>query len=144
MIGERITGRGLIVVAVSVTLFFICMNACVQESFSRDLGQWENADPKLREWYRSLMQPAHPLTPCCGEADAYFADKVEVEGDKVFATVTDERPDEPLGRPHIPPGTRIEVPPWTMKNSQGNPTGHNVIFVHGSGQVLCFVTGTLS
>jgi hypothetical protein len=144
MIGERIGGRGLIVVAFALVVIFTCLTMCTQRSHARDLGQWQDSDPQLREWYGSLMQPGKPLVPCCGEADAYFADKVEVEGDKVIATITDERPDAPLGRPHIAPGTRIEIPSHVMKNSQGNPTGHNVIFVNSAMQVLCFVTGTLS
>ena len=32
---------------------------------ARDLGQWENGDPAVREWYQSLMQPDAPATSCC-------------------------------------------------------------------------------
>ena len=41
---------------------------------ARDLGQWENADPAIRQWYQSLMQPDAPHASRCGEADAYWAD----------------------------------------------------------------------
>ena len=27
---------------------------------ARDLGQWENTDPAIREWYQALMQPDVP------------------------------------------------------------------------------------
>lgn len=122
--------------------FVLALSTCARLAPARDLGQWDNADPAIAEWYRSMRQPDNPL-PCCGEADAYWADDTVVEGDKVFAVITDPRPDAPLRRPHIPMGTRIEIPPNKMKRDGGNPTGHNVIFVNQAGAVFCFVTGTL-
>jgi len=109
---------------------------------ARDIGQWEGSDPVIREWYRSLKQPDRLEYSCCGESDAYWADDIVVEGDKVFAIITDTRPDEPLGRPHIPPGTRFEIPKHKYKFDAGNPTGHHVIFVNSAGEVLCFVQGS--
>lgn len=108
---------------------------------ARDRGQWETSDPEIRSWYQSLRQPDNPGLSCCGEADAYWADKVEVKGDKVFAIITDDRPDVPLGRRHIPVGTKFEIPPHKMKFDRGNPTGHVVIFINVADQVLCFVQG---
>jgi hypothetical protein len=55
---------------------------------ARDYGQWETTDPETREWYQALMQPDNPAVSCCGEADAYWADSFEVEGDKYVAIVT--------------------------------------------------------
>lgn len=108
---------------------------------ARDNGQWEATDPEIREWYRSLMQPDEPRVSCCGEADAYYANKVEVIDGKTYATITDTRPDGPLGRPHIPAGTRVHVPNHKLKWDRGNPTGHSVIFLNTSLQVHCFVQG---
>jgi hypothetical protein len=34
-------------------------------------------------------------------ADACWADKVEIESDKVIAIITDDRTDVPLKRPHV-------------------------------------------
>jgi hypothetical protein len=56
---------------------------------ARDYGQWESVDPLVREWYQALMQPDNPAASCCGEADAYWADSYEVEGDKYVAIITD-------------------------------------------------------
>lgn len=108
---------------------------------AKDVGQWENSDPRIKEWYRSLMRPDVPMVPCCGEADAYHADKVTTRDGKVYATITDERDDAPLGRPHIPPGTEFEIPANKLKWDKGNPTGHNILFVSQSGIVWCFVQG---
>lgn len=98
--------------------------------------------PELDGWYKSLMQPDNPSIPCCGKADAYWCDQINVQGDKTFCTITDDRPDEPLGRPHIPVGTKIEIPNQKLKWDRGNPTGHAIVFVSRSLYVHCFVQGT--
>lgn len=116
--------------------------ASCARSNARDLGQWEASDPALREWYQELMQPDVPSASCCGEADAYFADEVHVRDGKTYATITDDRPDAPRGRPHVPVGTEIEVPAHKLKWDRGNPTGHNVIFLSRERHVFCFVQGT--
>lgn len=109
---------------------------------ARDLGQWENSDATTREWYRGLMQPDVPNASCCGEADAYFADEVHFRDGKTFAVITDDQPDEPLGRPHVDIGTEVEIPPNKLKYDRGNPTGHGVVFLSRAGQVFCFVQPT--
>jgi len=107
----------------------------------RDSGQWDNpdVDPAVVEWYRSLRMPDNPSISCCGEADAYWVGEVHVRDGKTFATIEDDRPDEPLGRPRVPSGTVVEVPNNKLKWDRGNPTGHTVIFLGASRQVYCFV-----
>jgi hypothetical protein len=106
---------------------------------ARDVGQWENSDPVVREWYKALMQPDNPTVPCCGEADAYWCDDIHVKGDKAYCRITDNRPDGPLGRPHREIGEEFEIPPHKLKYDKGNPTGHSVIFLSTSGNTYCFV-----
>ena len=106
---------------------------------ARDLGQWERNDPRISAWFKSLMQPDNPHMSCCGEADAYWADGVEVKDGQIIAIITDNRPDEPLGRAHVPVGTRIVVPPHKLKWDRGNPTGHTVIFLSRDRSVYCYV-----
>jgi hypothetical protein len=91
------------------------------------------------EWYQSLMQPDVPKASCCGEADAYWADEVHVRDGKTYAKITDDRPDEPRGRPHIAVGTEIEIPNNKIKWDRGNPTGHGVVFLSRAGFVFCYV-----
>jgi len=105
---------------------FSCL---VSVANARDFGQWETVNPEIREWYQALMQPDNPSVSCCGEADAYWADSFEVDGDKYVAIITDSRPDEPLRRKHIDVGTRIVVPNHKLKYDQSNPTGHGIIFL---------------
>lgn len=106
---------------------------------ARDLGQWENQSENTRGWFQKLMQPDNPVVSCCGEADAYWADSYEVDADRYVAIITDERPDEPLGRRHLEPGERIVVPNSKIKWDQGNPTGHGIIFIGIGGQIYCYV-----
>lgn len=98
--------------------------------------------PEHDSWYQSLMQPDNPRVPCCGIADGYWADEVHVKDGKVYATITDDRDDVVLGRPHVPSGTVIEVPNHKLKWDSGNPTGHSVIFLSRNRDVYCFVQGT--
>jgi hypothetical protein len=106
---------------------------------ARDVGQWEASDPAVREWFKSLMQPDNPTVSCCGESDAYWADEIHVRNGKTFATITDDRPDAPLGRPHIPNGTEFEIPNYKLKYDAGNPVGHNLLFITATGHVWCFI-----
>lgn len=86
------------------------------------------------------MQPDNPYVSCCGDADAYWADDYKVESGHVIVIITDDRPDEPLGRPHRPIGTRVVVPEKKMKWDAGNPTGHGWLFLSGGGEPYCYVT----
>lgn len=128
---------GLAVVITMIVILFT-----LPRGWAHDEGQWSNSDPAVREWYRSLMQPDNPKSPCCGEADAYWADEVHVREGKTFAVITDDRDDGPLRRPHIPNGTEIEIPNHKLKWDAGNPTGHNVLFMSYRGWVYCFVQGS--
>ena len=113
--------------------------ATAASAFARDEGQWSNTDPALLEWYETLMQPDNPKVSCCGEADAYWADELHVRDGKTFATITDDRPDRPLHRPHVDIGTEIEIPKEKLKHDQGNPTGHGVLFMGRGRNVFCYV-----
>ena len=106
---------------------------------ARDLGQWSEETPQLREWYKGLMQPDNPSVSCCGEADAYFCDDFRYENGKVLCTISDERDDVPRKRAHIEVGTIIEIPEHKLKWDRGNPTGHGVVFLSRSLYVFCYV-----
>jgi hypothetical protein len=120
--------RAIIVVSMLLTV----------PAVARDVGQWQSSE--TGKWFQSLMQPDAPYMSCCGEADAYWADSFEVEGDRYVAVITDDRADGPLGRPHREPGERIVIPNNKIKWDKGNPTGHGVIFIGGGGIVYCYIT----
>jgi hypothetical protein len=135
--------RGLLIWAIiDIVLVLLLFCLVVSGAKARDLGQWQASDPAVRQWYRSLMQPDNPSVPCCGEADGYWADEIHVRDGKTFATVTDDRADEPLHRPHVPVGTEIEIPDAKLKWDRGNPSGHGVVFLSSNRHVYCYVQGS--
>lgn len=122
-----------------IALLIVFGLAMLSTLFARDLGQWEAGDPTIREWYRSLMQPDNPTISCCGEADAYWCDDYYSRGDKAYCKITDDRPDDARGRPHVEVGTEVEIPVHKLKWDKSNPTGHGVVFLSRGGYVFCFV-----
>lgn len=111
----------------------------VAAASGRDLGQWTTEDLQIRHWYQTLMQPDHPTMSCCGEADAYWCDDYYARDGHAYCRITDDRPDEPRGRPHRDIGSEFEIPTEKLKYDQSNPTGHGVIFLSREGYVYCFV-----
>jgi hypothetical protein len=108
-------------------------------ALARDTGQWEKSDPAIRRWFETLTMPDIPTALCCAFSDAYWADEIHVRDGKSYVTVTDDRDDAPLGRPHIPNGTEVEVPNHKLKWDKGNPTGHGILFLSPTGFVYCYV-----
>jgi hypothetical protein len=102
--------------------------------------------PDLSEYYSSLRQPDYPSS-CCGEGDAYFADKTRactaeetLNGCALVAVITDTRPDDVRNRVHIPVGTEYVIPVSKLRKEPiPNPTDHNIVFVSPmTNQVLCY------
>lgn len=137
---EQKMSRALAVMLGSVVAFVIAMIFLivflVHAAFARDLGQWKDADPELRAWYQSLIQPDSGIS-CCGEADSYWCDE-GARGQQVICTINDSRDDNALKRHPIPNGTVIEIPPNKI-NRDPNPTGRAVVFMSTAGYVWCFV-----
>jgi len=91
--------------------------------------------PDVAEWFGSLRQPDAPAVSCCGEPDAYEADRVDgcrpSDGADcaLVAIITDTRPDEPRRRPHVDVGTRVPIPERKIRRRpSANPTDHSIVF----------------
>jgi hypothetical protein len=130
-----------IFISVSVMAVIVVVVLLMMLGFARafDKGQWDGFDPKIVQWYRALMQPDNPAVSCCGEADSYWADSFEVQGNQYVAIITDSRPDDIFKRRHVDVGTKIVVPNHKIKWDQSNPTGHGVIFLSRNDYVFCYV-----
>jgi len=132
-------------VAIGVAVLIMAVTA-PRSARPMDLGQWQD-DPALATWYRTLMMPDSPAVSCCGEADAYWCDRmrtsIDFEGKAHnFCAITDDREDAPRRRPHRSIGEEFEIPDHKLKWDAGNPTGHQILFLSRSGTVYCFVLGT--
>ena len=118
--------RCLAVAFVSFVILCVALFWMSVKAYAHDPSHSE-----LDGWYAGLMQPDRPTSPCCGKTDAYWCDDYHVktgpDGSKdLYCTVNDER-DIP-GRPEIPNGTEVFIPPYKLKWDEGNPTGHAILF----------------
>ena len=142
---RRLQQSGVAWIAIAIAIVGVLLVALVPGTYARDLGQWENSDPAVREWYRNLKRPDFPQYSCCGQANAYWCDEIHVkhvpDGEaNTYCTITDDRDDAPRKRPHVPVGTEIYIPSNKLKWDEGNPTGHSIIFLAVNGSVVvCFV-----
>lgn len=122
------------IILYALVIFVVLVVTLAVRAFAHD-----HKHPELDQWYATLMQPDNPKVSCCGKSDAYWCDTINVKDGKTFCTITDDRADEPLGRPHVPMGTQIEIPNHKLKWDKGNPTGHAIVFLSVTGHVFCFV-----
>lgn len=118
------------------------LGALVLPAIGRDNGNWETIPQNVRDWFAKLMQPDNPKVSCCGEADAYWADRYRIDGNQYVAIITDDRStiyDEYIGRITRSVGTEILVPNRKVKWDAGNPTGHGIVFLSTGGSVICYL-----
>jgi hypothetical protein len=126
-----------------LVLCYFC-SPFLSSAHAHDNGQWEHSDPETGAWFQALMQPDAPHSSCCGQADGYWCDTIHVvterNGDqRTTCTITNDRPDRPLMRPHVDIGTVVEIPNRKLKWDSGNPTAHAIVFMNPFGIVFCFV-----
>jgi len=99
-----------------------------------------------QKWISTVKQPDTRVS-CCGDGDAYIADDFETRDGKFYAIITgnystDRGTVEPVGK-----GMKILIPPNKLNRAAddgGNPSGHGVVFLSASGEVLCYFGPTLS
>lgn len=103
-----------------------------------------------RKWISEVKRPDKRSDSCCGEGDAFIADRYVLRDGKYFAIITEDYPpldvDDGEGGttklPGVPLGTEIEIPPEKFNNvpeDGGNPSGHGVVFMRTNGEVLCYL-----
>jgi len=119
----------------------LLLSALLDGAVARQGSRW-GASQNVHDWFATLMQPDNPRVPCCGEADAYWADSYEVDEDQYVAIITDDRGegyDEYVGRITREPGSKFPVPNRKIKWNSGNPTGHGIVFLSSQGSVICYL-----
>lgn len=143
---------GLWCIRLLTVVSFILCALFWRQALSRDSGQWaqlplEPGETALERaqrnaWFNRQKMPDNDNISCCGEADAYYADKARTGADgNTIAIITDDRKDAPLGRRSIPIGTEYTIPRHKMKDTRSDPnlTGHTIIFVGTSDDVFCYL-----
>lgn len=118
-----------------VLIIFLAANTI--PTYARPGGDWSAVDPDTRAWFGQVHRPdlndGH-TSSCCGEGDAYESDFGGVDDDgRTWAQVTNNR-----GNP-LPVGTKLYIPREKIQNTEGNPTGHVIVFASESGAVFCFI-----
>lgn len=109
---------------------------------------------KCQSWISKVLRPdnppEYPTRTCCGESDAYIADAFVLEGDKFYAIITRNyeavEDYEGGGSRGYNKGDRVLIPPEKVNRAfenGGNPSGHGIVFINSSGEVLCYFAPTL-
>ena len=101
---------------------------------------------QCQQWISTVKQPDTRVS-CCGDGDAYIADDFETKDGKFYAIITGEYPANADISYQIRKGTKILIPPNKLNRAAedgGNPSGHGVVFLSASGDVLCYFGPTLS
>jgi hypothetical protein len=131
-----------------VALIAALLGAAISVSHARDNARRDYAGPDVQEYFKTLKQPDND-TSCCGDGDAWYADKVDTgPNGELIAIITDTRPDTwkredgtSGWRPHVAVGTRIVVPAKKIRKPPvPNPTDHTIIFLYVGGDESGVVT----
>lgn len=92
-----------------------------------DNSKYDNADPKIRQWFESVRSP-HGI-PCCSIADGrrttWRATSVPGTSDVIFEVLID--------------GEWLPVPPDAIVRGIKNPTGDSIVWLRPDKVVRCFV-----
>jgi hypothetical protein len=102
--------------------------SCVTVTHAFDNGQYQNLDPKIRDWFKSVRSKNG--VPCCDIAD----------GHRTTWRGTSE------GGYEVPiAGEWRKVPPEAIVLNAGNPTGEAIVWYVKQGEnvyyIRCFVPG---
>jgi hypothetical protein len=125
---HRLAIAGAIALALLLALFIFVMGINLGEALAKNTGEWNDASPELRQWFKSVKSPRG--IPCCDTADGH---RTTWRGDKA-------------GGYEVPILDRwVPVPPEAVVRDAGNPTGEAIIWyaIYGGGEIRirCFVPG---
>jgi hypothetical protein len=100
--------------APAVWCFFLCaaqIAGLTPNAYARDQGQYDDAPPYIRDWFKALKIPQNG-NGCCDLTDCART-QARTQGDHWKA--------------RAPDGSWIDVPADTVVRAQGNPTGEPVL-----------------
>lgn len=101
--------------------------ASLTHAFARNTGEWNDASPELRQWFKSVRSPNG--VPCCDVSDGHLTEWRK----------TEEHYEVPINQ-------RWEkVPPEAVVRNSGNPIGKAIVWyvinndAPGGLHIRCFV-----
>lgn len=104
--------------------------ASLSPAFPKDTGEWKDASPELRDWFKGVRAPSG--IPCCDIADGHATD-FDIRSDGYWIPTP--------GNPHV----WMRVPDEAVVNNAGNPTGRAIVWTghqfNGEISIRCFVAG---
>lgn len=98
--------------------------ASMAHAFAFDNGKYDNVDPKIRQWFKSVRSPTG--IPCCDIADGR-------------RTVWRAAPIPPGGYEVFVDNEWLPVPPEAIVLGANNPTGDSIVWLRQDKVVRCFV-----
>jgi len=109
-------------------MLYVVIDVYFHKAFGFDNGQYENIDPKIRDWFKSVRSKNG--IPCCDIAD----------GHRTTWRGTSE------GGYEVPiAGEWRKVPSEAIVYNAGNPTGEAIVWYVKQGEntyhIRCFVPG---
>lgn len=110
-------------------IMVLCLIAT--SAWAVDNGQYQNVDPKIRDWFEKQRAP-NSRVPCCSISDGHITTwrKSEKEGFEYEVPIE--------GEWHV-------VPPEVIIRNSGNPTGSAIVWFvkqySSTYHIRCFVLG---
>ena len=102
--------------------------ACVTVTHAFDKPEYQNLDPKVRDWFKSVRSPKG--VPCCDIADGHRTTWRGTSEGGYEVPIADEW---------------RKVPPEAVVLNAGNPTGEAIVWYVRQGEnvyyIRCFVPG---
>lgn len=127
-----ITVARLLVLGIMLAMAFVVIFAgAIPKARANDQPFVSN---QLQTWYEQVAQDV-----CSELPHSYRVKIVRHTAEYSIIEITDNRPDEILGRPHIEPGTRFQIESKGIVWNKGNPTEYDLLFTNSSGSAACLV-----
>jgi hypothetical protein len=123
---ENVMSRRIALAALLASTPLLSIATLSLSALARDNGQFGNVPPEIRAWFKSVK--SHAGIPCCDIADGHRTD-YDMRDNTYWVPIN---------------GEWMMVPPESVVDDAGNPTGDAVVWYtesNGTVYIRCFVPG---